>query len=875
MTKRARDQISVVIPVKGHPVLLDDAIGAVQRELAHGVIRRIVVVNDGCRYEETRASIAAWQAVLGEAMHAIEIPNAGLSGARNRGIDRALEIDPDIAGILLLDADNMLAEGASAAMRQVLETYPDKDWFYPDFDFFGQKGNYVTEREPSLLFHAHINICEAGSLIRRRVFEAGIRFDEAMRQGYEDWDFWLSASRKGFRGQPFAQPMLLYRKRPVSMLSNSHDVDGELRRFLEKKHSWLFSTRSLLALEAEQFPRYAIIEGSDDTALLCTDPERGETVAIGELERKLFAHLGDPYSHHVPAYFVFLREGVTARLAEARVLRNFLWNCERRSTRRNWYPDYELFFLDSAEGSHAIRNDAGNPERAADGVIVSLEQLRRIIVDRDANWVRDVDRVPCPHQVSSWDMALDGISQPKPYSDAGNEVFRNFLFTLLRSRYRAALSQRWSWREPGGAASRAMASEIPRKATSGGVVFPLLKQKGRRDIAFVLPIFDFGGVEKVAASMAREFAAAGDRVHLVVASDRPIHRDVWTLEAFSTVNWLPDPSTIDWTGPEFLGTAEPSWGNAHERADLCGLLSSMDVVINAHSGALHKVADRLRRQGTIMIDHEHLLERSIYGRGYGPPKLALAYEYAYDLFLTCSESLRYWLGANGIPREKLCPVVNAPGYPLAPSRIASVLKGRRSRAKANGPLRVLFMGRLDPQKGVHRLVEIYNGLALRAPSIQLSIAGQSVINEAGGGFGFPKHTRMLGAVRGPEALTELLAETDVVVLPSLYEGLPLSVLEAQRCGVVVIATDVGAMREAIEDGSNGFVMPEENCEELFITQILALDQDRALLQRVSRAAERDARSWSDAIQPLQQWLDARWEGRACEEAQAPFLSSEG
>ena len=93
------------------------------------------------------------------------------------------------------------------------------------------------------------------------MFDAGIRFDEGMRRGYEDWDFWLSAAKEGFRGQAAAQPLLLYRKRPVSMLSNSHDADRELRGYLEKKHDWLFNTPRLLELDAERFPRFAVIEG--------------------------------------------------------------------------------------------------------------------------------------------------------------------------------------------------------------------------------------------------------------------------------------------------------------------------------------------------------------------------------------------------------------------------------------------------------------------------------------------------------------------------------------------------------------------------------------------------------------------------------------
>ncbi len=848
----ANKGISVVVPVKGHPVLIDDALASVHREMAAGIIRRLIVVNDGCTFAETRSTLTAWQATLGDRIRVLNCKNGGLSAARNRGIAAALELDPEIEAVFLLDADNVLAPGAGTAMRRLLNNQPDADWFYPDFDFFGQHGHYITDRDPDLLFHAQINLCEAGSLIRRRVFEAGIRFDEEMKRGYEDWDFWLQAAQAGFRGQSAAQPLLLYRKRPVSMLSNSHDADGELRRYLETKHRWLFSAPKLLELEAARFPRFAVIEGDGQSATLLTDPGQGTDIPLRELERLVMAHFAEPFANHAPAYIVFLRDGLSARLRENRMLHNFLWISERRWSRFEDRPDIDLFFLDESDDGHRIVTDHGNPERAADGVVIDIASLRNML-DAPEDWLRQVDRAPTPVKATSWHLAIEGMVPLDRKTVGAAELLRSFLLLLSRSRFRAALDQKWEWREVGGAVDRGASARIPRRMATGGVVFPLLKQAGLRDIGFVLPIFDFGGVEKVVASMAREFEQSGYRCHLFVISDRPIHPDSWALKAFTTVNWMPDASAIDWSGTEFLGTAEPSWGNRHEKADLIGLLSSMDVVINAHSGALHKVADHLRRGGVTMIDHQHLLERSTYGRSYGPPKLALAYESAYDLILTCSEAMRVWLHGNGIPREKLLPVVNAPGYPLAPAAARSVMEKRETHPR-QAPLRVLFMGRLDPQKGVHRLSSVYHGLSVRAPQIQLTIAGGSVVDAGEAAFSFPSSTNLLGPVRGPHALTRLLAETDVMILPSHYEGLPLSVLEAQRCGVVVIATDVGAMEEAIVDGTTGFIVPEHGCEETILNQVLALDADRDLLARVSLQAARMTRDWTKALAPLQSWL---------------------
>jgi len=124
-------------------------------------------------------------------------------------------------------------------------------------------------------------------------------------------------------------------------------------------------------------------------------------------------------------------------------------------------------------------------------------------------------------------------------------------------------------------------------------------------------------------------------------------------------------------------------------------------------------------------------------------------------------------------------------------------------------------------------------------------------------FDLSDHPDALDAVRGPTALTQLLTQTDILVLPSLYEGLPLSVLEAQRCGVVVIVTEAGAVREAVTDGETGFVVPQADCIEQIAARILELDADRDMLARISRAAAQTSRSWADATEGLLNWLGRR------------------
>lgn len=856
MTPARAWHVTVIIPVKGHPVLIDDAIASVERELEAGVIRRLIVVEDGCAHDETRRALASWQALLGVSMMVLHTENGGLSRARNRGIAAALELDPDLDAIFLLDADNMLAEGAGARMGHLLSGWKEADWFYPEFDFFGQNGQYITEAKFDLLLAAEANPCDAGSLIRRRVLDAGVRFDEEMRQGYEDWDFWLQAARLCFQGRSARQPLLHYRKRPVSMLSRSHAQDDELRRYLHRKHDWLYRLPKLVALEAERFPRFALIEGETRKVTLCVDPLEPKGSDWRALERMIMAHLADPYANHAPAYLVFLREGVAEHLTSMRLIHAMLWTCERRVERSG--HDMELFFLDhSDDGSLSLVTDGGNPERPADAICLSISALERMVRDPDEDWLRQLDSLPLPCETESWSIRCPHWLPESGGSTSAAEIMRAALLSLARSPWRGALTQEWNWRAPGGAIRRERVVQIPRGAVEGGIAMPLLKHDDVRDIGIVLPIFSFGGVEKVAANIARELRAEGYRLHLFVISDRPVHAEPWALEPFSTVNWLPDADALDWSGEEYLGTAEPAWGEGMQAPDLMGLLASMDAVINAHSAALHKVADGLRRRGVLMIDHEHLVERSTYGRGYGPPHLALAYEQAYDLFLTCSETLRLWMHGNGIPAEKLIAVPNAPGYPMSPAEQRCITGFRGNPHGRRAPLRVLFLGRFDRQKGIRRLCTIYNVLAERLPQIDLTIAGRAVVEDQGQQLSWPPQVRFLGPVLGPEALTRLLTQTDILVLPSYFEGLPLSVLEAQRCGVVVLAAEAGALHEAIDEGRTGFIVPQDECERHIIDRILALDRDRDLLAEISARTAGHSRTWRDATATLRGWLQER------------------
>lgn len=323
-------ELAIIIPVWKQPGFLHESVTSALAQRADFPIA-IVIVNDGCPLEETDR-VGRMLARAHPSVFYLRQPNRGLSGARNAGAAFALARWPELRAIFPLDADNLLRPHAMrhalAALDQARAGAPDIGWIYPDIDMFGDPISTDYSGEYSALLHTQLNICEAGSLIAREVFDAGVRYDEAMRQGWEDWEFWLSAVDAGFRGQHLRDFGFCYRRRAQSMLTQTATMEAHLYHNLMARHKRLFSPRNLLTLEHHEAPRFAQVDGAD--IRLFTDPAHPvERLTLPDFARRIRAARGHQTRYGLPELLLSLPPEALA----AKTLYNMLWHMERDALR--------------------------------------------------------------------------------------------------------------------------------------------------------------------------------------------------------------------------------------------------------------------------------------------------------------------------------------------------------------------------------------------------------------------------------------------------------------------------------------------------------------------------------------------------------------
>ena len=152
--------------------------------------------------------------------------------------------------------------------------------------------------------------------------------------------------------------------------------------------------------------------------------------------------------------------------------------------------------------------------------------------------------------------------------------------------------------------------------------------------------------------------------------------------------------------------------------------------------------------------------------------------------------------------------------------------------------RIITVARLSAEKGLENLIRACSILRAKGIRFHCDIVGdghqrdllRSLIHK----LNLQDELTMLGG-RTNDTVLQLMQKADLMVLPSRSEGISVSVMEAMACGIPVLTTDITGIRELIEDGVTGFIVPPENAQALANKLILLLQKQKMRMQVVPAA----------------------------------------
>lgn len=223
------DDVTIAITCFNYGAFLP---GAVQSALAQeGGAPRVIVVDDGSTDQRTLAELER----LPPEVDVIRQGNGGVASARNTALEHV-----QTPYALVLDADDLLTPGALLTLREPLEGDRSLGFTYGQMRFFGDWEGVLRmpPYDPYRLLYRH-NIGST-ALMRRELVQDVAGYDSEFA-GYEDWEYWVHALARGWRGRRVDDVTLLYRRHGPSRHTEGRSRYRHAFRELRRKHAGLYS----------------------------------------------------------------------------------------------------------------------------------------------------------------------------------------------------------------------------------------------------------------------------------------------------------------------------------------------------------------------------------------------------------------------------------------------------------------------------------------------------------------------------------------------------------------------------------------------------------------------------------------------------------
>jgi glycosyltransferase involved in cell wall biosynthesis len=180
------------------------------------------------------------------------------------------------------------------------------------------------------------------------------------------------------------------------------------------------------------------------------------------------------------------------------------------------------------------------------------------------------------------------------------------------------------------------------------------------------------------------------------------------------------------------------------------------------------------------------------------------------------------------------------------------------RAAKLSSIRIICVGRLSPEKGQAGLLQAFAEVSASREDVDLMFVGDGpegeVLRSQAKALGIADKVTFTGRL-GEKVTLDQIAASDILVLSSFMEGLPIVLMEAMAMGTVVVASRVAGIPELVEDGQSGLLFTPSNWDELAgcIRRLLddrALGQTLASNAREAVAADFDVRNSASQLLAL-------------------------
>lgn len=389
---------------------------------------------------------------------------------------------------------------------------------------------------------------------------------------------------------------------------------------------------------------------------------------------------------------------------------------------------------------------------------------------------------------------------------------------------------------------------------------PLKRNASGRRVMFLLPWMVEGGADRVNIDLIEGLVAGGADV-TVCATLEADHR--WlgkfaelTRDVFVLPNFL---SLSDF--PRFILYLIES--------------RSIDTVLIAGSTLGYQLLPYLRTMApeTAFVDLCHTEEMHWLNGGH--PRFAVGYQDALDLNVVSTRHLSDWMERLGADPEKIRVMytgIKSHPVSLSEGERGAVLRGFALDEQA---LTIIFAGRMCDQKRPLKLAEILSVAKQKGVRFNALVIGEGELRPAFESliaqYDLGTEVRVLGAKAHADWLS-LLAVSDVLLMPSEYEGISVALIESMAAGVVPVVADVGGQDELVGAETGYLVQHGEDEVARYVQVLQELAADAETRRRKALACRQLIEANYTAAATSRQWLEIMDEARANRKhSSQPFL----